>query len=983
VLAGNSKGRRIKMVKQITRKKNNSHSKISSVISTLLALVCILLTTSCKLFFVDIKKYLKDNTELAAVDKCLTELDSYSITDPNGKQVYCISSNDDFVIKFRLRNPQNYILTPSEPSKYRSTASTEYQTTDPSITVSFDSLFKENVDYLEGDASYVILTEKTSNPTYALIEIDKDSYYLTLTYSKDFLNKTEMGHNISPTIQLRHPKTKVEFETYSDLKIVCNSAPPAVYGPIVYLDESQNKYVLLFNMPKNDDLKGIHKDISHLYIKSTGYGKNQDFEYKYKVAVDDNGYFTLSKDSQSIPDTSKGIPQDNNITPTGAVFTPGDNPVYIPLNQGLTTNEVLYTFTLADNWNLKSTPAEASISSKKLAEPYFTDSKDILISNDTKIAQDTKSSFATFNLYPALRTYWFEDQSTGIIQNKYYVNGEAKNFEFDETKIDETSLPDNVDLLKDELPDSARVKINGVQTTDLASTKEAINTKWKSKNANTSKCTIEYSVSQIQDETDADGNEITTPLFSSSFDCEESSGSHPQKQKLTNQSSRLNNSGNTLKSTGHYTPVELPGGKLRLTVYTHKVGFADSNPVTYDFEVLRTRVYVSDKIDSNDETNNGSSNSHFKTITHAAKKLSTKGDSANTIYLDSDLTDNIVIPDGTYVNITPTAGTRTITAGTDDTEGKVLKIGDNATVVLQNLILQEGDIEVGENSKLYLNDVKFIGKTVSKYDERNKIHVASTGIVILGGNTIIDSEDITVETDELDEEGNKKSVQTAKTYIALEEGGKVQLGNKDINTPSKEYTAKELVVLQTVNENPTLNTILLETEYTSNTQYRPLQLSYKDIYDDLTSENDPYKLFKLNNAGYYIGFDEALTGSATAGRGLVKIPAVNITEPEVGGFTVILSVNQNEATNLETIKNNDKITFTLKRNGQLFTKATGLKLELRLEGDVIENSKNNQQSVQELTVPTTYPSGYYTIYAYFTYDGITYCEHFNVYMEAE
>ncbi|MBR3645651.1 MAG: hypothetical protein IKN54_04470, partial [Lachnospiraceae bacterium] len=142
-------------------------------------------------------------------------------------------------------------------------------------------------------------------------------------------------------------------------------------------------------------------------------------------------------------------------------------------------------------------------------------------------------------------------------------------------------------------------------------------------------------------------------------------------------------------------------------------------------------------------------------------------------------------------------------------------------------------------------------------------------------------------------------------------------------------------------------------------------------------------LFKLNNAGYYIGFDEGLTGSATAGRGLVKIPAVNITEPEVGGFTVILSVNQKEATNLETIKKNDKITFTLKRNGQTFTKATGLKLELRLEGDVIENSKNNQQSVQELTVPTTYPSGYYTIYAYFTYDGITYCEHFNVYMEAE
>ena len=684
----------------------------------------------------------------------------------------------------------------------------------------------------------------------------------------------------------------------------------------------------------------------------------KDFEYDYTVTVNTDGSVTLKG---AAPDPLTSLT--DSITPTGAVFTPGDNPVYIPLEQSLTTNEVLYTFTLADDWNLKSTPAEASISSKKLAEPYFTDLKDYLITKSdeitiSKIPQDNNSSFATFNLIPALITYWFEDKTTGIIQNKYYVDeGEvsvAKNFIFDETKI---TKDDTIQAIIEtlDIPSYAYLKENG----NKVNLKEKLNSNpWNAKNANTSKCTIEYSVSQIQD----DGT--TTPLFSSSFDSEESSGSSPQKQKQSNQTYKLNNSGNTLKSSGHYTSVELPGGELLVTIYAHKTGFADSNPVEYKLEVLRTRVFVSGKDGvGNNETNNGSANSKFKTITHAANKLSTPGDSANTIYLDTDLTENIDIPAGTYVTIKPTEGTRTITAETaTDAEGNalpLLKIGDNATVVLENLILKDGDIEVGEGAKLYLNDVEFIGKTVTKDEERNKIHIASTGIVILGGKTTIDSD---------------------TAYIALEEGGKVQLGNIEINTPSKVYTSQQLVVLQTVKDNPTLNTILLETEYLPNTTYRPIQRSYPSIYNDLTNESDPYKLFKLNNSGYYIGFDDEMYGTETAGRGLVKIPAVNITEPEVGGFTVILSVNQEEELR---IKKGNKVTFTIKRNGQVFDKATDLKLELRLEDDVIETSKKNQQSVQELTIPSTYPSGYYTIDVYFTYDGIKYLEHFNVYMEAD
>ena len=57
-------------------------------------------------------------------------------------------------------------------------------------------------------------------------------------------------------------------------------------------------------------------------------------------------------------------------------------------------------------------------------------------------------------------------------------------------------------------------------------------------------------------------------------------------------------------------------------------------------------------------------------------------------------------------------------------------------------------------------------------------------------------------------------------------------------------------------------------------------------------------------------------------------------------------------------------------------------MELYLEGDMIEQSKeNNQLAAPELTIPTAYPNGYYTIYVYFTYDKLSYCEHFLVYLK--
>lgn len=1031
------------MFSQIKRKKTKSHSTIILLISSLIAFTSIV-NTSCKIqFFPDIKNYLKEYTETAAVNSYTTslgaELETYRKKDKDGNYCYCIPSDKDFVITFQLRNPQSYVFRFGDRSAFSS------KTTEPSMTVFFDNLKELDITGDKLPPLTILGAETKDTDCYVLLEqkdvLYKDGhescYYLTLTYSQDFLYKAEMGHDISPTIRLRHPDTKVDFPTFifkdfqlSDdkpsAKIVSNSVPPTIYSPIVYQDEENNKYALLFNMPSQGLLKGIHRDIKKLTIKSTGDGKSiKPFEYNYDVNINyseeeedpNNGTFTLKSEGSSLtltqgdPTNKESDSYNPKITPTGAVFDQKGQPVYIVLNDSLSDNEITYSFILTDNFGLQS-KSEANIRSKRLSDIYVTDVNGYILSGGEEIKQDKNSSYATVNFIPALRTYWFVDDNNGI-QNKYYVDevqtinetdenvSVAKNFIFDETKIDENNYTgNNLGLLKGTLPDYAYLKINEngiLKKIDAGEATQKEIASWTPKYENTSECSIVYEIYQ-------GSNDKGISLYNSAFDCVKSDGSHPVKTQDSGKT-KLDTSGNTLKSSGHYLPIQLPAGEIFVRVYAHKVGFADTTPVEFMMEVLRTRLYVSNE--GADDVNNGSFNSPFATITHAAEMLSRPEDTTNTIYVATDLTDNIKIPEAAatddpstskneakplYVKIIPTEGTRTITAGSaTNAEGKalpLLSIPDNTTVILENLILQGGDIEVGDGAKLYLNNVTFTG---TKGDDGNpetsincKLHIAPTGVVILGGNTIIDS---------------------TTTVISLEEGAKVQLGNDTSATPSKAYIPQELVLLQTVKTNPQLNIILLETENGS-----PLRQAYPRIYTDLTDENEAnsYKLFKLDDThspGYYIGYDDEKPGSSTYGRGLVKIPAAYISEPEVGGFTVNLFKTKYSGTTLTgkdaltvtdsssygddiyVLKKGSKITYTVTRNNIELTalnSLSNLKMELYLEGDLIEVSKNNAQlTAPEITLPTAYPAGYYTIYAYFTYDGITYCEPLTLYMEVD
>ena len=339
-----------------------------------------------------------------------------------------------------------------------------------------------------------------------------------------------------------------------------------------------------------------------------------------------------------------------------------------------------------------------------------------------------------------------------------------------------------------------------------------------------------------------------------------------------------------------------------------------------------------------------------------------------------------------------------------DSNTPLLSVPENATVIIEDMVLEGGDIEIGKNAKLYLNNIKFTGETRYKdiEDEDDniitvidgpKIHVSEGAILILGGDTIINN----------DSSNTSDTGEDTTSFVSLDEGGKIQLGmgrikedGKNVTTPAKLYNPQKLVLLQTKDKKPKLNVILLESE-----DGTTLEQSFRAVYNDLVVEdvNLAYKLFRLDDVhspGYYIGYagnDNDKPGSETYGRGLVKIPAAYIVEPIVGGYTVKLISNGKQidadttgryGNNIYVISKGTKLTYSVYHSGSDLialnssstNKIKNLKLELYLEGDIIEQSNSNN----ELTIPSSWADGYYTLYAYFTYDGISYCEHFLVYI---
>lgn len=434
---------------------------------------------SCKVlsdsFNEPVKEYFKEYTETAAVMR-------YEITggewnlDAEGR--ISLSSAKDTEITLYLRNPQGFRFSESDASL---------------VFSALDNSLVEKAFGLVADTNLVTVRQSQD-----------DFLVMKLLFPSSFLSSTETGFDVSPDITLFHPETRVVFPTYSDLKVYSNSAPPSVYGSVLYKDSESGKYVLLFNMPEKNLVSGIHRDINYISVYSSRSGL-----YESEVVVDSSdGTFTFSSDKFAVGNAAdKYSPPESDLT-----FYEKGQASYFFTDDIFSESDTEYTVILKDSSGLYS-EVRTSVNSTKLSPVTLTDNIGNTItmnqSDEEIVEQDEGSSYASVTFTPALIA------------------------------------------------------------TDLQGTEH-----------DTQDSVVVYEIYQ-------------------------------------GENGKLLMSG---RNGGGPLSVLLPAGKIFIKVYAHKDLFADSDVQEYRLNILRNTLYVSPE--GNDDTNNGSENSPFATI---SKTLSESG----------------------------------------------------------------------------------------------------------------------------------------------------------------------------------------------------------------------------------------------------------------------------------------------------------------------------------------------------------------------
>lgn len=341
---------------------------------------------SCEFFTVDVKDYLKDNTENAAIMK-YEIISGTCQTDPSGR--INVSSESDVSVRLMMRNPQRFAFLPSS------------------------NMFLE-LQNLDDDS---VMSEFSAKPDRSLVLLEQsasDYSDLILTYPSGFLVSVETGFDISPQIRLRHPVSAADFGAYDGLKIVCNSPPPPIYGAVVYVDSSSqpNKYVVLFNMPSKSLLSGIHRDISSIKINGA--------EYDVTVNSDD-GTFAFGGDAFRIGDYSS---DSSGYSKLSAEFKVSGQPAIFETGDILSDELKQYSIALTDRNGL-STEIVTSSKSVRLDDVVLTDLDGNVINSGDSVGQDEGSSYATITFTPAVTvtnpdTGAVEDTSDSVVVYEVY-----------------------------------------------------------------------------------------------------------------------------------------------------------------------------------------------------------------------------------------------------------------------------------------------------------------------------------------------------------------------------------------------------------------------------------------------------------------------------------------------------------------------------------------------------------------------------------
>ncbi len=321
-----------------------------------------------------VKDYFQKYTETSAV----TEYEVVSGTYENGSGNIIVSSAQDFEVRLFLRNPQGYVF-PSD-----------------CISLTFPNFDKDSAESKFGtqiDTSIV-----------SIVQDESDASVMILKYPAEFLVLAETGFNISPEIRLFHPVSKADFGSYTNLKAVCNSAPPLIFGSVVYKDSASGKYVVFFNMPSKGLLGGIHSDIKSVSVngEKTSVILNADGTFgfenaSFKVGNDSSSYFPASSVS----------------------FVEYGQAAYFVTDDVFTDDDTTYTIELFDEAGFSST-VQTSVKSIRLEDVVVKDSSGNALQSGDVVTQDENSSYSTITLSPAKSAGDGSDTSDSIVVYELY-----------------------------------------------------------------------------------------------------------------------------------------------------------------------------------------------------------------------------------------------------------------------------------------------------------------------------------------------------------------------------------------------------------------------------------------------------------------------------------------------------------------------------------------------------------------------------------
>lgn len=348
-----------------------------------------ILFTSCEFFNPDLKGFLKEYTETAAIEKI-----EYSLPVQKDKAGnLSVASSDDLTCTLYMRNPQDYSLVMNY-----------HINTD--LEEIFSSVIQDEVD------------KKKANFKISKLQLEQCEK-----------NDTR---DISGFVTIYHPKTGRNFAQFP-ISLFVNSLPPAVEKPMLQLtSESNGQYVLCFYMPvvaasvHENDTFVIQINDKTRYFDKTGTRFYKDPE----MTVPDEDFlsaapvlYPLQADSPKFEDTSE---------PDGELAY---KKCYYLTNDNFSEQEKTYDITILDKAGFE---AKSGVSNK----PYKLDEVTFGLENNSVVStEDESGTFAVQFMHSGMAG----EKYCGEVEVVYTVTKEGTPYKSGTLKVSDTE-PGNVHL---------------------------------------------------------------------------------------------------------------------------------------------------------------------------------------------------------------------------------------------------------------------------------------------------------------------------------------------------------------------------------------------------------------------------------------------------------------------------------------------------------------------------------------------------------